>query len=239
YYISSQISLNKPVEEVMNLMGHRKTYLSYRRLFCMSSTKEDKRDERSTKVEEASITPQQQQEEIREAIVDAFEGARDNTEKAIKEAKKEIPRYKEAVGNYQEKILESARGITDNYIDLQKEIFSLLQQSTWMPRSGQGNEYGTFWSNWMSTITKRVIEAYANTVGSYADSLFAATRLTNNMFSANTEAFNTSAKHSIELSKISLNNAKTLGQAAVEYTKSLNQLAAVRDSSTEKEIQKK
>jgi hypothetical protein len=205
----------------------------------MSSTKEDKRDERPTKVEEGSVTSQQRQEEIREAIVDAFEEARDNTEKTIKEAKKEIPRYKEAVGNYQEKILESARGMTDNYIDSQKEIFSLLQQSTWIPRLGQGNEYGTFWSNWMSTITKRITETYANTVRSYANTVYAATRLTNNMLFANTELFNVSAKRAIEFSKISLNNAKTLGQTATGYTKSLNQLAAVSDSPTEKEIQKK
>lgn len=194
----------------------------------MSSKKEDKRDERSAKVEEGSVSSQQRQEEIREAILDAFEEARGNTEKAIKEAKKEIPRYKEAVGNYQENMLESARGMTDNYIDSQKEIFSLLQQSTWIPRT-----------NWMSTITKRVTETYANTVGSYADSIYAATRLTNNMLYANTEAFSVSAKRAIEFSKISLNNVKTLGQTAIEYTKSLNQSAAVRDPSTEKEIQKK
>jgi hypothetical protein len=203
----------------------------------MSSTKEDKKDERSAKVDESSITFQQ--EEIREAIVDAFEEARDNTEKAIKEAKKEIPRYKEAVGNYQEKILESARGISENYIDSQKEFFSLLQQSTWISRLGEGNEYGTFWSNWMSTITKRVTETYANTIGCYVDSLYAASRLTNNMVTANTEAFNTSAKRAIEFSRISLNNVKTLGQSTIEFTNSLNQWAAVRDSSTEKEVQKK
>jgi hypothetical protein len=204
----------------------------------MASTKDDKRDDRSTKVEQPSIASQQRQEEIREAIVDAFEEARNNTEKAVKEAKKEIPRYKEAVGNYQEKILESARGITDDCIDSQKEIFGLFQQSTWISRLGEGNEYGTFWSNWTSTIIKRIAETYANTISSYVDSLFAATRLTNNMVSANTEAFNVSAQHAKEFTKISLSNVKTLGQTAVEYTKSLNQLAA-RDSSTEKEIQKK
>jgi hypothetical protein len=63
----------------------------------------------------------------------------------------------------------------------------------------------------MSTITKRAIETYANTVGSYADGLFAATKLTNNMVSANMEAFTTSANHAIELSKISFNNVKLLG----------------------------
>jgi hypothetical protein len=204
----------------------------------MASTKDDKRDDRSTKVEQPSIASQQRQEDIREAIVDAFEEARNNTEKALKEAKKEIPRYKEAVGNYQEKILESARGITDDCIDSQKEIFGLFQQSTWISRLGEGNEYGTFWSNWTSTIIKRIAETYANTISSYVDSLYAATRLTNNMVSANTEAFNASAHHAKEFTKISLSNVKTLGQTAVEYTKSLNQLAA-RDSSTEKEIQKK
>jgi hypothetical protein len=203
----------------------------------MASTKDDKRDERFTKVEQPSITSQQRQE-IREAIVDAFEEARNNTEKAVKEARKEIPRYKEAFGNYQEKILESSRGIADDYIDSQKEIFGILQHSAWISRLGEGNEYGAFWSNWMSTITKSMTETYANTISSYVDSLYAATRLTKNMISVNTEAFSASAQHAKEFSKISLNNVKKLGQTASEYTKSLNQLA-VRDPSTEKEIQKK
>jgi hypothetical protein len=207
-------------------------------LFNMASTKDDKRDERSTKVEQPSITYQQRQEEIREAIVDAFEEARNNTQKAVKEAQKEIPRYKEAFGNYQEKILQSSREIADDYIDSQKEIFGLFQHSTWISRLGEGNEYGAFWSDWMSTLTKRMTETYANTISSYVDSLYAATRLTNNMVSANAEALNASAQHAKEFSKISLSNVKTLGQTASEYTKSLNQLV-VRDSSTEREIQKK
>lgn len=203
----------------------------------MASTKDDKRNERFTKVEQPSITSQQRQE-IREAIVDAFEEARNNTEKAVKEARKEIPRYKEAFGNYQEKILESSLGIADDFIDSQKEILGILQQSAWISRLGEGNEYGAFWLNWMSTITKSMTETYANTISSYVDSLYAATRLTNNIISVNTEALNASVQHAKEFSKISLNNVKQLGQTASEYTKSLNQLA-VRDSSTEKEIQKK
>jgi hypothetical protein len=204
----------------------------------MASTKDDKRDERSTKVEQPSITSQQRQEEIREAIVDAFEEARNNTQKAVKEAQKEIPRYKEAFGNYQEKILQSSREIADDYIDSQKEIFGLFQHSTWISRLGEGNEYGAFWSDWMSTLTKRMTETYANTISSYVDTLYAATRLTNNIVSANTEALSASMQHSKEFSKISLSNVKTLGQTASEYTKSLNQLV-VRNSSTEREIQKK
>ena len=202
------------------------------------SSKYDKREVSTTQAEQPSITTQQRHEEIRAAIVDAFEEAKNNTERALKETQKEIPRFKEAVENCQEKIFESARAIADDYIDSQKEIFDLFQQSNWISRLGEGN--GTFWSNWMSTLTNRMTETYANTTSSYVDSLFTATRLTNNMVSANTEAFKVSTQHAKEFSKISLNNLKTLRQTTEHYTKSLNQFG-VRDqsSSTEKEIQKK
>ena len=207
----------------------------------MASTKDEKREERSTKVEHPSVTSDQRQEEIREAIVDAFEEARDNTDKAVKEARKEIPRYKEVVGSYQEKMLESAKAMADDYIDSQKEIFGLLQQqqSTWISRLGEGNKYGTFWSSWMSRITNRMTETYAHTISSAIDSLYATTRLTNNMVSVNTEAFNASARQVKEFSKISLSNVKTLRQTTVEYMKSLNELAVGGDSSAKMETQTK
>jgi hypothetical protein len=78
-------------------------------------------------------------------------------------------------------LLEVIRGIADNYIDSQKEIINLFQHSTWMSRLGGGNEYATFWSYWMSTITKGMTEAYANTVSSYIDNIFAATKLMVNL----------------------------------------------------------
>ena len=45
-------------------------------------------------------------QEIQEAIVDAFDEAKGNTERALKEAKREVPRYREAINNHQEKTLE-------------------------------------------------------------------------------------------------------------------------------------
>jgi hypothetical protein len=202
------------------------------------SSKYDKWEVSTTQAEQPSITTQQRHEEIREAIVDAFDEAKGNTERALKETQKEIPRFKEAVENCQEKIFESARAIADDYIDSQKEIFDLFQQSTWISRLRDGN--GTFWSNWMSTLTNRMTEIYANTTSSYVDSLFTATRLTNNVLTTNTDAFKVSTHHEKEFSKISLNNVKALRQKTEHYTKSLNQFG-VRDqsSSTEKEIQKK
>src|SRR5918992_5925768 len=143
----------------------------------MASRKDNRKDEPATaKAEEPSSASQQQKEEIREAIVDTFDEAKYNTQKAVKEARKEIPRYTEAVNEYQEQTLEAAREIAENYIDSQKEIINSFQQSAWV--SQIGNAYGRFWSNWISP--KKMTETYANMISHSVDNTFTATRLANN-----------------------------------------------------------
>ena len=202
----------------------------------MASNREDRKDE-GVNSTIPSLSSEKQQQEIREAIVDAFDEAKGNTERALKEAKREVPRYREAINNHQEKTLEAAKEIADNYIDSQKEIFNLFQQSAWMSRLGE-NKYGTFWLNWTSTITKRMTETYANIVSGYLGSIVAATRLTKNMISANMEACKAFSQHVNEFSKISANNVKSIRLTVGEYTKFVNQFV-VRGSSTEKQIQKR
>jgi hypothetical protein len=203
----------------------------------MASSKEERKDD-ETVTTVSSLSLEKQQQEIREAIVDAFDEAKDNTERAVKEAKKEIPRYREAINNYQEKTLEATKQIAENYIDSQKEILNLFQQSAWISRL-EGNEYGTFWlKNWIPTITKRMTETYANIVSGYLGSILAATMLANNMTSGNMEAYRASSQHANEFSKIVANNVKTIGQAVQEYTKFMNQFG-VRGSSVETQIQKR
>jgi hypothetical protein len=205
----------------------------------MASRKDNRKDEPATaKAEEPlSISQQQKEEEIREAIVDAFDEAKDNTQKAVKEARKEIPRYTEAINNYQEQTIEAAREIAENYIESQKEIINSFQQSTWVSQISNA-AYQTFWSNWMLS-PKKMTETYASMVSHYVDNTFTAARLVNNMIFANMEAFKTSMQqtkdNAKEFSRIAVNNAKMFEQAAGEYIKSSNQL---RDS-VERESQKK
>ena len=202
----------------------------------MASKKDERKEEEATSTV-SSLSSEEQQQEIREAIVDAFDEAKGNTERAVKEAKKEIPRYRESINNYQEKALETAKEIAENYIDSQKEIFNLFQQSAWVSRLG-GNEYGSFWLNWMPTITKGMTQSFTSMVSGYLDSIFAATRLTNNLISSNMDACKASTQRANEFSKIAANNVKTTGQTVGEYTKFINQFG-VRGSSVEKQIQKR
>ena len=196
----------------------------------MASNREERKDDSTI----SSLSSEKQQQEIREAIVDAFDEAKGNTERSLTEAKKEVPRYREAINNHQEKTLEAAKEIADYYIDSQKEIFNLFQQSAWMSILSR-NEYGTFWLNWTSSVTKRMTETYAKIVSGYLGSILAATRLMNNMISVNMEACNASLQQANEFSKISANNVKTIGLTLGVYTKFVNQFV-VRGSSTEKRI---
>ena len=211
-------------------------YLTAEYQRIMASSKERRKDEEAASTV-SSLSFEKQQQEIREAIVVAFDEAKGNTEKAVKEAKKEIPRYREAINNYQEKTLEAAREIAESYIDSQKEILNLYQQSAWMSRLGR-DDYGTFWLNRVFTVTKSVTEIYANIISANVDSIFAATRLTNNMFSTNLEAPKVAMQYVAEFSKIAANNVKTFGQTVGEYTKSMSHLGS-RGSSLENQIQKR
>jgi hypothetical protein len=90
-------------------------------------------------------------------------------------------------------------------------------------------------------LPKNMTETYANIISNSIDNTFAATRVTNNMISANMETFKVSAQQTKdnlkELSKAAVSNAKILQQTAGEYLKSLNELGA--RGSTQAEVQKR
>jgi hypothetical protein len=159
----------------------------------------------------SSLSTEKQQQEIREAIVDAFDEAKDSTKKAAKDVKKEVPRYTEAINSYQEKMLEAAREITENYIDSQKEIISLFRQSKWVSRMRE-NTYEVRQPNLLSLTW--MTEAFTKTTSTFMDNMIAELRLLNNMLSLNTEIYKTSLRQIKDnmnmFSKIAVDNAKTL-----------------------------
>jgi ElaB/YqjD/DUF883 family membrane-anchored ribosome-binding protein len=182
----------------------------------MTSKNERTDDEMASNV--SSLSTEKQQKEIREAIVDAFDEAKDSTRKAAKDVKKEIPRHIEAINNYQEKMVEAAREITENYIDSQKEIISLFRQSTWVARLRE-NTNEALWPNLFSLNWMK--EAYAKMISANMENMLADLRLLNNMLSVNTEIYKTSLsqiKDNVNMfSKIAIDNAKTFDRAMKLY----------------------
>jgi hypothetical protein len=188
----------------------------------MSSRKDSERKEeaeiRATTTSAANTSPPLSQEEVRQAITKALDEAKDNTKRAVDQAKREIPRYTQIVNDYQEQTIQAAREIADNYIDSQKEIINSFQKSAWLPYIE--NTYGMQY--WTTTFLspRRMTEIYANVVSSFADNMVAATRLANNMIFANMETVRTITQqakdNAKDLSRISVNTAKTFEHASRE-----------------------
>ena len=70
--------------------------------------------------------------DFKESVNRSLDEAKDNIRKSIDESKNQIPKYNNIVNSYQEQSLQTAREISEEYIDSQKEIISSLQ-SAWRP----------------------------------------------------------------------------------------------------------
>ena len=158
------------------------------------------------------------EEEQHHAIDRALDTTKDNIRKTTDEARRDIPRYTQAVNDYQEQTIQAPREIADSYLESQKEIINSFQ-SAWSPYAET-----LFRTNWMSP--KSITELYANLIGNFANNMIAATRLTHNIIFANMEAFKTSIQqakdNTKELSRIGVNTAKTFEQTRRDNTRQID-----------------
>jgi hypothetical protein len=180
-------------------------------IYNIVSTKKEERKDETTVTTSQSSSPSQTNEQQQQAVNRALQETKENIRKTTDEARNQIPRYTQAVNDYQEQTIQATREIADNYLDSQKEIINSFQ-SAWIPQIENANR--VFWSNWMSP--RHMTETYARIVSSFADNTIAATRLVNNTIFANMEAFKTSMQHAKdnakEFSRIGVNAAKTFEQ---------------------------
>jgi hypothetical protein len=167
--------------------------------------------------------------EQQHSINRALEETKDNIRKATDEARSQIPRYTQSVNDYQEQTIQAAREIADNYIESQKEILNSFQ-SAWVPHAE--SMYERFYASYVSP--RRMTEAYARMVSSFADNMNAATRVANNMLFANMNAFRISIQrardNARELSRIGVNAAKTFEQTSRDTTRQGNAGGSTRIS---------
>jgi hypothetical protein len=159
---------------------------------------------------------------FKESVNRSLDEAKDNIKKSLDESKNQIPRINNIVNSYQEQSLQTAREVSEEYIDSQKEIINSLQ-SAWAPYSESFNGLVTRFSS-PDAATK----AYARFVSNVADNTVSAIRLTNNIIFSNLDSWKTvmqqAKDNSKHLSNLSVNTAKTFEQNSKELT------AAVRDA---------
>jgi hypothetical protein len=166
--------------------------------------------------------------DISESINRSLDEAKDSIKKTIDESKNQIPRYNSIVNSYQEQSLQTAREISEGYIDSQKQVISSLQ-SAWRPYNESFNGFITKWSSSSSSSSPdSITEAYAKFVSNIADSTVSAVRLANCVMFSNLDSMKSvlqqAKDNSKHLSSLSVNTAKTFEQASKKMT------AAVQDA---------
>ncbi len=98
----------------------------------------------------------------------------------------------------------------ENYINVQKEIINSMQSSL-LPY--WENFYALFGNGWWIS-PRRMIEAYANMVSSFAGNTLRTTQLVNNSMLANMDAFKKTVDHARE-------NSNDLARACVNFAKKI------------------
>ena len=173
----------------------------------MSKREQEKVAEQAKSVED---TAQQFQNTFHRSL----DETKENVRKSIDEARSQIPKYTNVVKSYQEQALESTGRMVEDYINTQKSIMDSVFSSA-APYYENVNRMYNYWLS-----PKVPAELYTRAVSNIAENVSAATRITNDIFYGNIGAFGSAferaQQHTEELSRINMNNAKTIANTAKE-----------------------
>jgi inorganic triphosphatase YgiF len=156
------------------------------------------------------VTAQQLQESINKSL----NKTKENVRKSIDETRSQIPRYTNVVKNYQEQTLESTGKIVENYIEAQKSVINSVFDSA-IPYYENVNRMYSYW------FSPRVpAEIWARSVSNIAENILASARIGNDILFGDIDAFGSALervqRHTEELSRINVDNAKTIANTARE-----------------------
>ncbi|MGB0005177.1 MAG: hypothetical protein WBP74_11005 [Nitrososphaeraceae archaeon] len=154
-------------------------------------------------VENGSTSVQEQEQEAIETVLDETKRA---IKKTVNEAKREIPKYIKAIGDLQEGTIQATKEIGYDFIELQREITSLVPQLQ--------ERYMSYFVPWMSPMI--VTEYYSRMVDNFGDNAISATNLANNLVMVSMEGIQHLADANREFWRVGVENARTINKSLAE-----------------------
>ncbi|MEJ7642921.1 MAG: hypothetical protein WKF36_12120, partial [Candidatus Nitrosocosmicus sp.] len=152
----------------------------------------------------------------------SLDETKDNIKKSIDESRNQIPRINTIVNSYQEQSLQTAKEISEEYIDSQKEVVNSLQ-SAWRPYNEVFNGLVT---NFCSPDA--AAKAYTTFVSNVADNTVSAIRLSNNVIFSTLDAWKPVLQQAKDISR---HVSNTGVNAARTFEQNSRQIAAdVKDA---------
>jgi S-methylmethionine-dependent homocysteine/selenocysteine methylase len=176
---------------------------------------------------------QQQAERLQESTKRMLDETKLNIQKSLEEARSQIPRYNQAIYNYQEQVLAATGEIATSYIDTQNAIIHAFNASVAPYFENIQNTYRQYYS----INPQNVQEFYSQTISNIANNGVTVVRLVNNTIFTNFDLLKTSWQQATdnvkEISRVTSNTARAFEQSNKEVslaaaTTAANTAAALR-----------
>ena len=151
----------------------------------------------------SATTIQEQEQEAIETVLDITKRA---IKKTVSEAKKEIPRYTEAMAGLQEETIQATKQIGYNSIEVQREAVSLITKFQ--------ERFMSYYVPW--AYPKIVTEYYTKMVDNFVDNIISATNLMNSLVIFNMESIQRLADSTREYWRIGVENSKAISRSLKE-----------------------
>ncbi len=171
----------------------------------------------------------QHSNDLSESINRSLDQTKDNINRSIDESRNQIPRYNDIVNSYQEQSLQTAKEISEEYIESQKAVINSLH-SAWRPYNESFNGMVSSFAS-PDSMTK----AYTKFVSSFADNAVSAIRLTNNMIFSNLDSWKSTLQqardNSRHLSNLNVNAARTFENNSRQIASAVSEANSSNNSS--------
>ena len=166
--------------------------------------------------------------DFQESINQSFDETKDNIKKSLDESRKQIPRINDIVNSYQEESLQTAKEISEEYIDSQKQVVNSLQ-SAWRPYNEAFNGFVT---NFFTPDA--AVKAYTTFVSTVADNTVSTIRLSNNVIFSTLDAWKPVLQQTKDVSRhisnMGVNTARTFEQSSRQLAAEVKDVAAANSN---------
>lgn len=179
----------------------------------MSSRKEQERT-----IEAATSAARTVANQVEQSYNRSLDETKENIRRSIGETKTQIPRYTDAMKNYQKQALDSTEDALENYIEAQQSLVDAVSDSMY-----------PYYENLRRMYSYRIsprtpAEIYTRSVSTIAENISVSVRIWNDLIFGNLDVFGTalerSQRRTRELSRISVDTANAIENTARETAES-------------------
>jgi hypothetical protein len=159
----------------------------------------------------------QNNNDFKESVNRSLDETKHNINRSIDESKKQIPHFNTIVNSYQEQSLQTAKEISENYIESQKSIINSLQ-SAFKPYNERFTGLVTSFAS-----PDSMVKSYSRCVSNIADNAVSSMRVANNMIFSNLDSWKSGLQQARDNSRHIFNQNVNAAKTFEQNTREINQ----------------